>query len=211
MDKKKVIKAMYKYITSKDYLHPIFAGVHFEKERCYATDTHVLVIFNESIEQLDGKTINEKGEELNGRFPKVDAVFPSEKSEYPVYIDLPQLLKALNWHTRKSDFNKNDIMVLDHKAINIDTLRRLLSMHEVAGELADTKMFKTAEGRAVIVESKSLRSLIMPSMFNEIDVDSKVEDGCLKTVSYDKLINDYAFNHWRKQENTAPTDWLAKF
>ena len=38
---KKVIKAMYDYIVSKEEKNPVLTGVHFERERCYASDTRL--------------------------------------------------------------------------------------------------------------------------------------------------------------------------
>ena len=52
---KKIIKAMFANICAKDETRPIMGGVHFEKERCYATDGKLLVIFQEGSEKLADK------------------------------------------------------------------------------------------------------------------------------------------------------------
>lgn len=211
MEKKQIIKQMYKSIVSKDYRHPVFRGVHFYEDRCCATDTHVLVIYNETIPQLADKTIDENGNEVKGRWPNVDAVFPDEKTEYPVSLNLDVMRKAMNWWIKKPTSTKNDLMVLDHKAINIDMLRRVLNLIDLAGELDSTTLFKTDNVKAMVIESDSFRVLIMPTMFDEKDVDSAMSiEQTRQTVSFENLINDYAFNSWRTEKKESE-DWLSKF
>ena len=212
MEKKQIIKQMYKYIASNDTMRPMFNGVHFYENRCCATDTHVLVIYNETIKELADKTIDANGEEIKGRWPNVDAVFPKEKTEYPRALDLGQLRIALNWYVRKPTSSKDDVVVIEHKAVKIEMLRRVFNIIDFAGELGETKMFKTEGGSAVVIESPSFLCLIMPTMFDEQEVDKKAESGVImpQTLSYENLINDYAFNSWRKDE-TKNEDWMSKY
>lgn len=77
---KKVIQALFTNICAKDELRSLPDGVHFESERCYATDGKVLVIYGEGKPELDGKTVHQDGTVIEGRYPNVDAVFPSEEN-----------------------------------------------------------------------------------------------------------------------------------
>ena len=210
MDKKKVIKQMYKYIASRDYLRPVFRGVHFYEERCCATDSHVLVIYNETIPQLAGKTIDANGSEIKGRWPNVDSVFPNEMIEYPS-LDLDTLRKALNWHMRKVNSSRNDVLVIEHKAINMEYLRQVLNLIVTVDEMDNVKMYKTEKGTALVLISESFRCLIMPSIFDEKDVDSAIEMPTKLTLSYDNLINDFAFNSWRSEKKASDQDWMAQY
>ena len=75
---KKVIKAMYDYIVSKDHIRPILMGVHFEKERCYATDTHILAVYKYGSEKFDGQTVSVNGEKIKGNYPAIDRIIPKK-------------------------------------------------------------------------------------------------------------------------------------
>lgn len=73
---KKVIKAMYDYIVSKEEKNPVLTGVHFERERCYASDTRLLAIYNFGSEKHADQTIGVNGEPIKGKYPAVDRIFP---------------------------------------------------------------------------------------------------------------------------------------
>ena len=89
---KKIIKAMFDNICAKDELRPIMNGIHFEESRCYASDGHILIIYNEGVPRLKDKTILLEGMEIDGRYPNVDSVLPSKNAKYTeMQIDVEQL------------------------------------------------------------------------------------------------------------------------
>ena len=52
---KKIVQALFANICAKDELRPIMNGVHFESERCYASDGHVLVFMKKESRSLTEK------------------------------------------------------------------------------------------------------------------------------------------------------------
>ena len=66
---KKIIKAMYSTIVSKDPVRPTITGVFFDNDCCVATDTHILVVSHHANPKHAGKILNVAGEEIKGTFP----------------------------------------------------------------------------------------------------------------------------------------------
>ena len=120
---KQIIKALYG-VASKDNVNPILNGVHFEEQRCYATDTHLLVIYNEGSEKHAGKTLSIKGEEIKGQYPPVDKVIP-KKLTNPLTLDFGQLQRACAWWGKQSDHHIEDKVVLRSTCLNIAYLQKV--------------------------------------------------------------------------------------
>ena len=59
-------------------------GVFFDKDCCVATDTRVLVIYNETKTELVGNTYLSTGEVIKGEFPDYNRVIP--KTEAKVFL-----------------------------------------------------------------------------------------------------------------------------
>jgi hypothetical protein len=197
---KKVIKSMFQNICSKDEMRPIMGGVHFEKERCYASDGHILVIFKEGSAKLEGKTISLDGQEIEGRYPNVDSVMPSKENQGESFVvDFVQLKNACNYHIRQMSASEHDKVVINNVGLNIRTLHRLLCTLTVVGDPHNIKFFSIDKSHAVTVESDQMKGLIMPTLFEDGDIDYETEFGESKTFSYENFINDYVFNSWRKQ------------
>jgi len=209
---KKIIKAMYANSVSRDEMHPVMSGVHFEKDRCYASDSHILTIYNGGgCEKLDGKTIDYEGNEIDLRYPNVDAVFPSKEDlkDFGMRIDLEQLQKACSWHLRKKDSNQKDVVTIGAIGIPINGLCKLLSIFVVANEIGKARIYMTEPHRPLVIESKKLRTLIMPAMFETSDVDQdRNDEGAQIVLSYGNLINDYVFNSWQRTPAPAELQWL---
>ncbi len=197
---KKIIKAMFANICAKDEMRPIMCGVHFERERCYASDGHVLVIFKEGSEKLDGKTVNLEGQEIEGRYPNVDSVFPPKDNQgNPFVCDFVQLKNACAYHIKQLSSTQNDRVIINGVGLNVRTLHRLLCTITLLGNPNDIKFFITDPSRAVVVESEQMRSLIMPTLYQEGEIDFETDFGETKTFSYENFINDYVFNCWKKE------------
>lgn len=197
---KKIIKAMFANICSKEEMRPIMCGVHFERERCYASDGHVLVIFKEGSEKLDGKTVNLEGQEIEGRYPNVDSVFPPKDNQgNPFVCDFVQLKNACAYHIKQLSSTQNDRVIINGVGLNVRTLHRLLCTITLLGNPNDIKFFITDPSRAVVIESEQMRSLIMPTLYQEGEIDFETDFGETKTFSYENFINDYVFNCWKKE------------
>lgn len=207
---KKIIKTMFDDIASRDDLRPLLKGVHFEAERCYASDTHVLIIYSEGSEKLAGQTVSREGELIKGKFPCVDKVIPEEYAYGECTIDLPQLLKALQWHNKQSDANADDVIAIGDGAFNMGQLRRLLNIFAVAGELDKATFYLNDGSRASKVTSPSLLGVVMPYGVDPKDIDKPREYESEKaTFSYETVVNNYVFNSWRKEaEKNCPFSWL---
>lgn len=207
---KKIIQALYANICAKDELRPLMCGVHFESERCYASDGHVLVIYAESKPDLDGKTMNVNGNLLDGRYPNVDSVFPSEENYgTKLNIDIVQLRNACQWQTRQENANENDRVVINGVGYCIRTLMRLCNAMIAGGKTNSIKFYNSDPAKASVIIGNKLKGLIMPMIYEEHEVDVEREDeGFTKVYSYESLINDYVFNSWKKPVKTEPLAWL---
>lgn len=200
---KKIIKAMFANICAKDDTRPIMGGVHFEKERCYATDGKLLVIFKEGSEKLADKTINLDGNEIEGRFPNVDGVMPSKGKEgNPLQIDFVQLKNACAYHMKKLSSNQNDKVIINEVGFNIRCLFRLLSTVLTVSSPRGITFHIIDRGHAVKFTADQMEGLIMPCHYEEGDIDIEQEFGDIKTLSYENFINDYVFNSWKKETKT---------
>lgn len=200
---KKIIKAMFANICAKDDMRPIMGGVHFEKERCYASDGKVLVIFKEGSEKLADKTINIDGGEIEGRYPNVDSVMPSKGNEgAPFQIDFVQLKNACAYHMKKLSSNQNDKVIINDVGFNIRNLFRLLATILTGSNPRKVTFFALDRGHAVKFTAEQLEGLIMPCNYEEADIDIEQEFGDIKTLSYENFINDYVFNSWKKETKT---------
>lgn len=207
---KKIIQALYAYIVDKSELRPIMNGVHFESERCYASDGHILVIYDEGKPELAGKTLSVDGKTIDGKYPNVDKVFP-KKEDYgtKLSVDLLQLRNACQWQTRQEGANENDCVVINGVGYNIRTLMRMCNMMLAEGKPRDIKFYNGDPARATVIIGHKLKGLIMPSVYEEVNIDSEREEyGYTKTYSYESLINDYVFNSWKKPEKKESLAWL---
>ena len=205
---KKIIKSMYDNICAKDELRPIMNGIHFEESRCYATDGHILVIYNDSVSKLKDKTILVEGMEIEGRFPNVDCVFPSEKTEHTdIQIDVEQLRKACVWHCKKPSSMDIDTVVIGGVGLKINTLLRFLNTITLFGR--EQTFYFYDKSHAIIVVGDDFKGIIMPMEYNEslVDAESEFNDTCT-LFSYENFINDYVFNSWKDEKPKKPLSWL---
>lgn len=207
---KKVIKALYDYIAGKEQIRPNIMGVHFEKERCYATDTRILAVYKFGSEKFAGQTININGELVKGKFPPVDRVIPKKLSN-PLSVDFRQLRAACSWWTKQSGHNPEDQVVLNGTVLSIRYLSRMLYLFSLTAELGSLTFYLNADAsRPVVAVSESFTILLMPC---QLEDESKIDDERIAdehiTVSYANLINTYALNVCRpKAKKSEPMSWL---
>lgn len=207
---KKVIKSMFQNIVSRDTLRPLMGGVHFEKERCYASDGHILVIYKEGSEKLDGKTITVDGQEIQGRYPNVDSVMPSANNQgEPLSVDFVQLKNACAYHMKQLSYSEHDRVVINGVGLNIRGLFRLLCTITLIGDPKNIKFHIKASDKAVMVTGDNFKGLIMPTLYREDEVDEVHDFGDTKTLSYENFINNYVFNAWKKNQPKDDLDWCA--
>ncbi len=205
---KKIIKAMYQNIVAKDVNRPVMNGVHFEESRCYASDGHVLVILNEGSKSLDGKTLSLEGQEIEGRYPNVDSVFPKhEDGDCQFALDVKQLKEACSYHARKQETTDKDAVVINGVGFNVCTLLKLLTTVLLAGTKEVTFTAKDRSHAVVIENGKTMRCLIMPTLYIDEHVDAEAELGEPVVLSYESLINDYVFNSWKKVPAKEELAW----
>lgn len=207
---KKIIKAMYQNIASKDENRPVMNGVHFEEKRCYASDGHVLVILNEGSKNLDGKTLSIEGEEIVGHYPNVDSVFPQrQETDNEFSLDLKQLKEACLYHARKQETTDKDLVIINGVGFNISTLVKLLNTVMLGGT-KEVKFISRDRSHAVVIENGTMmRCLIMPTLYTDEAVDADVEAGDVAVMSYENLINDFVFNGWKKAQPKEELAWAV--
>lgn len=209
---KTIVKALFKEIACKDPVRTTLMGVHFEENRCYATDTHILVVYNESDPRFAGKTLSIEGKEIVGKYPNIDRVIPKDLSNL-FRGDLGQLYRACCWWCKQSDSHKDDQIVIDGHQYVISTLRRMLSMFAITSELGTAKMYlNAAEGanRPAVVMSDTFTSIQMPcnnSLEEKVDDVRSYEEYVV--ISYANFINTYAIESTKpKDVKPSSFDWL---
>lgn len=205
---KKIIKSMFDNICAKDELRLIMNGIHFEESRCYASDGHVLIIYNESVPRLKDKTILLEGMEIDGRYPNVDSVFPSENAKHTeMQIDVEQLKNACIWHSKKPSAMDVDRVVICGVGLNVNTLLRFLKTVSLFGKEQTFAFYDRL--KSVLVEGENFKGIIMPMEYNEKDIDAESEFNETCTVySYENFINDYVFNSWKDEAPKKVLSWL---
>lgn len=203
---KQVIQAMYTQVASTDPIRPNLMGVHFEKERCYATNTRILLIYNEGSEAHAGKTISAEGEEIQGRFPDVDRVIPTHKK--PVPIDLDQLYRASQWYLRSEFATKDDNVLIDNEALRIDQLVRILTVFKQGNALGSIQLLVGEPERPILMKNSMFTAIIMPCNADLGLVDTEPAPECPRTISYTNLINTFAFEGWKKKPVKDQLSWL---
>lgn len=205
---KKIIKSMFDNICAKDVLRPIMNGIHFEENRCYASDGHILIIYNESVPRLKDKTILLEGMEIDGRYPNVDSVLPSENAKHTeMQIDVEQLKNACIWHSKKPSAMDVDRVVICSVGLNVNTLLRFLKTVSLFGKEQTFAFYDRL--KSVLVEGENFKGIIMPMEYNEKDIDANSEFNETCTVySYENFINDYVFNSWKDEAPKKVLNWL---
>ena len=205
---KKIIKSMFDNICAKDVLRPIMNGIHFEESRCYASDGHILIIYNESVPRLKDKTILLEGMEIDGRYPNVDSVLPSKNAKYTeMQIDVEQLKNACIWHSKKPSAMDIDRVVICDVGLNVNTLLRFLKTVSLFGKEQTFAFYDRL--KSVLVEGENFKGIIMPMEYNEKDIDAESEFNETCTVySYENFINDYVFNSWKDESPKKVLSWL---
>lgn len=205
---KKIIKSMFDNICAKDELRLIMNGIHFEESRCYASDGHVLIIYNESVPRLKDKTILLEGMEIDGKYPNVDSVFPSENAKHTeMQIDVEQLKNACIWHSKKPSAMDVDRVVICGVGLNVNTLLRFLKTVSLFGKEQTFAFYDRL--KSVLVEGENFKGIIMPMEYNEKDIDAESEFNETCTVySYENFINDYVFNSWKDEAPKKVLSWL---
>lgn len=206
---KKVLKQIYADIVSRDPVRPMMTGIHFGEEECVASDTHVLVVYKQGSKNLAGKTLNAEGEECKGVYPNWKRVIPNEMPFEALPINLTQLYKALKWHRQQQESHKGDMVAFDENVISIDYLFRVLNVYMVAGELPLCKLYLNQVARPIKLESPTLTSIIMPVQGGSLVVDAEREPECSAILSYETIINNYAFNNWKKVEKPMELAWIS--
>ncbi len=207
---KKIIKAMYSTIASKDTIRPQMMGVFFDEKCCVATDTHVLVVFNHANPKHAGKILNMNGEEIPGTYPNYKRVFPSKErlTHYHPRIDLVQLQKACAWFTRQPGFTDKDMVVIRGKGLSIKYLATLLNLFALTPEIKTAEMFQTPEGNPAVIKSKNISALLMPMTVDETQIDAPRAEDCSVCLTLENLINQFVFEGWKPKAVEDPMAWL---
>lgn len=188
---KKIINALFSYAVSKDDVRPLMKGIHFAEDVCVASDTHILVVYNETKPELSGKTVLPDGEFVKGKYPAYKRVMPKE-SGVPVKVDWKQVYNALKWYKKQPDFNANDRVVIGGCHLSMTYLLNLLEVYKAADDLYFIKASVDEPTRPMLLESEQLRSIIMPCTPEEDAIDKLREDCGSVVMSYENFILTFA-------------------
>lgn len=207
---KKVIKAMFSNIVSKEEVRPQLMGVFFDSDCCVATDTHMLMVYKETNPSFAGKIMSVAGETINGQFPNYKRVFPAKDKTKPMpfRIDLKQLQKACAWFMRMPGFHDQDMVIIDGKGLNIKFLGNILTVISLGDDLTNAEMFSTPSGAPAVIKCPKFDALLMPMTTDCNKVDAEREEACPVQLSYENLINMFVFEGWKAREVADPMAWL---
>lgn len=204
---KKIIKAMFSHAVSKDGVRPLMKGIHFAEDCCVASDTHVLVVYNETKPEMAGKTVLLTGELVKGKYPDYKRVMP-KKSGKPINVDWRQVYNALKWYKKQPDFNENDKVCIGGCHLTMVYLLQLLEVYNAAGDLFFIKASVTEPTRPMLFETEQIRSIIMPCTPDEESIDKLREDCGSVVMSYENFILTYATESRKPKEVVDEMAWL---
>lgn len=204
---KKIIKAMFSYAVSKEESRPIMKGIHFSEDACIATDTHVLVVYKETKPELIGKTMLLNGAVVKGKYIDYKRVIP-KKAGTPINVDWKQVYNALKWHKKQPNFNPNDRVCIGGCHLSIEYLLNLLEIYKMAGDLFFIRAVTYEPARPMLLESEQLKSVIMPCVPDEENVDKERVDCASVVVSHENLILTYAMESSKPKEVVEEMAWL---
>ena len=204
---KKIIKAMFSYAVNKDDLRPMMKGIHFAEDVCVASDTHVLVVYNETKPELVGKTVLVDGEEVKGKYPDFKRVMPKKVGK-PVNVDWKQVYNALKWYKRQPDFNTNDKVCIGGCHLSMVYLLNLLEVYKAAEDLFFISASTYEPARPLLLKSEQLTSIMMPCQPEEDRVDMIRQDCESIVMSYENFILTYATESNKPKEVVEEMAWL---
>lgn len=206
---KKIVKAMFSFAVAKDNIRPLMKGVHFEEDVCVASDTHVLVVYNESNPTLSGRTILEDGTDAakDGVYPAFKRVIP-KKDGKAVSFNWSQVYKALKWFKKQPDFNPNDRLAVDECHVSMRYLLNVLEIFNVAGDLSTAVVTVFGPDRPIKLESDQLTAVAMPVVTEPENVDLPRVDCGSVIMSYANLINTFAIESTKPKEKVEEMAWL---
>lgn len=207
---KKIVKAMYASVCAKEDMRPVLKAVHFEQDRCVATDTHILVVYKEGSEAFAGKNISVNGEEVTGNYPAYDRVFPKQEllSDYSPRVDLVPLQKACAWHVRRPDSHAEDLVEVRGKYFRIKFLSALLNLIALGGEIAQAEILQSDPERPSVIRSPKFDTLLMPVCGSPASIDAPRVAEAPATFSMENLVNTYAFENWKAPKVADSMAWL---
>lgn len=206
---KKIIKALYG-VTAKDKIRPLLEGVYFDKKCCVATDTHLLVVYNESSEKHAGKVLSITGEEIKGKYPPYQRVIPKKAGKI-AKLDCGQLYRACAWWSKQKESNDDDSVVLEGTAVSIKLLARMLGLFALTRELSTMHLYINEDSsRPIKATSEVFTAILMPHQYEPDAVDEpRVLESERMVVSYENLINTFAIESTKpKEASPADMDWL---
>lgn len=204
---KKVIKMMFANITLKDDLRPIFNGIHFEEKRCYCTNGHIVLIYNEGSKKLCNNTIDIAGKKIEGHFPNVDSVI-NIKENSAINIDYKQLLNACTWYLHQEDSNSEDCVIIGNNSIKIKYIMNILNVVNSANDLNSFAFMNSERSKGVPFKGKLTYGVVMPTIFENKDIDAERIEDCNIVLSFENFINKYVFNGWKKKASPTELEWL---
>lgn len=204
---KKIIKAMYSYAVSKEGVRPIMQGVFFDKDCCVATDTRVLVIYNETKTELVGNTYLSTGEVIKGEFPDYNRVIPKTEGK-PVSVDWKCVYNALKWYKKQPNFNPNDKVCIGGCHLAMTQLLNLLEIYKSADELFFIKATTFGPLKSMMLETEQLKSIIMPCTPEEDRIDIDREDFQSIVMSYENFILTFVIESNKPKEVVKEMSWL---
>lgn len=204
---KKIVKAMFSFAVSKEDIRPIMKGVHFEEDCCVASDTHVLVVYNESNPKFAGRTMLEDGQDVKGKYPDFKRVIP-KKNGTPVSFNWSQVYKAIKWFKKQEGYNLNDMIMVGECGVRMETLLHALEVFNAAGDLSFMSVSTIAPERPIVLESSQLKAIAMPCAFEPEKVDLPREDCASVIMSYANLFNTYAIESSKPKEAKVEMAWL---
>lgn len=161
---------LYKYLNPKDELRPVMCGVYHSEGFRVATDAHILVALaaQEYPQDYEGKVIDSKAAECEGRFPDWRRVVPpKEKQPLRWKIDRPAIVDAVKVakQRKKEDKYAKTFVKVCGVGFNPDYLLKLADF--AAFTASDTLTLSDPEHVGVVYAADGSIGLLTPVRLQE--------------------------------------------
>ena len=112
----------------KDQIRPLFTGVNYSNGFKAATDGYVLIKLKESYNpDLEGKTIDKKGAEIEGIYPKYNDVIPDDKYLTYYSLDCDRVIELYQEYklAKKLDKSHEGYVIIQNVSFRVDLLAKM--------------------------------------------------------------------------------------
>ena len=172
---------IYDFTCDDDGIRPQMGCVHHEDGFKVASDSRLLIAVKDAYpEDLEGKNINKKGEEYDGKYPKWKMVFPSEEQQSRAQdyrLDFDKLAGWKKEHNAEKKMKgkwgvRKAFVKVGPAFFNLELLTRFAKFMKAEG--TDTLRIIDSRRAAACYAENGSKGLIMPVFVDEKTIDPEL-------------------------------------